>query len=82
MVTINDEQRTHFTCKLEIRELERSVVEVNAVFQDLATMVQEQGSLIDHIESNIQMVLVVCLIVCVIGTFDANWCTTDVMKTV
>ena len=36
----------------EIKQLERSVLEINEMFRDLAGMVQEQGVLIDTIESN------------------------------
>lgn len=37
----------------EIREVESAVVEVGQIFQDLATLVNEQGLAIDNIESNI-----------------------------
>ena len=36
----------------EVRQLERSVMEINEMFRDLAGMVQEQGVIIDTIESN------------------------------
>jgi syntaxin 7 len=37
----------------EIREIETAVVEVGQIFQDLAAMVNEQGVMVDNIESNI-----------------------------
>lgn len=36
----------------EIRQLEQNVLEINEMFRDLAGMVQEQGVIIDTIESN------------------------------
>jgi len=37
-----------------IRQLESDIVDVNTIFKDLATMVHEQGDVIDSIESNIE----------------------------
>lgn len=37
-----------------IRKIESDIVEVNQIFKDLATMVHEQGEVIDSIEANIE----------------------------
>jgi len=37
-----------------IKEIEKTVVEVNDIFRDLSALVAEQGSMIDSIESNIE----------------------------
>jgi len=37
-----------------IRQLESDIVDVNTIFKDLATMVHEQGDVVDSIESNIE----------------------------
>jgi len=37
-----------------IRQLESDIVDVNTIFKDLATMVHEQGDIVDSIESNIE----------------------------
>eukprot|EP00027_Filamoeba_sp_ATCC50430_P015914 CAMPEP_0168573836 /NCGR_PEP_ID=MMETSP0413-20121227/18750_1 /TAXON_ID=136452 /ORGANISM="Filamoeba nolandi, Strain NC-AS-23-1" /LENGTH=207 /DNA_ID=CAMNT_0008607119 /DNA_START=280 /DNA_END=900 /DNA_ORIENTATION=- len=37
-----------------IREIEKTVVEVNEIFRDLSKLVIEQGQMIDNIESNIE----------------------------
>merc|ERR1711868_201182 len=37
-----------------MRELESDIVDVNTIFKELATMVHEQGEVIDSIESNIE----------------------------
>jgi len=37
-----------------IKEIEKTVVEVNEIFRDLSHLVQEQGVMIDNIESNIE----------------------------
>jgi len=37
----------------DIKKIEKSIVEVNEIFTDLANIVQEQGYMIDNIESNI-----------------------------
>merc|ERR1712080_445868 len=37
-----------------IRQLESDIVDVNTIFKDLATMVHEQGEIVDSIESNIE----------------------------
>jgi len=53
------EEATDFNVKLiqerdqNIREVEKAVIEVNEIFVDLASLVQEQGTMIDNIESNI-----------------------------
>lgn len=36
-----------------IKDIEKTVTEVNEIFRDLSHLVQEQGQMIDHIESNI-----------------------------
>jgi len=38
----------------EIKEIEKAVVEVNSMFQDVAQLVAEQGTMIDNIESNVE----------------------------
>eukprot|EP01105_Mastigella_eilhardi_P014452 TRINITY_DN3294_c0_g1_i2.p1 TRINITY_DN3294_c0_g1~~TRINITY_DN3294_c0_g1_i2.p1 ORF type:complete len:170 (+),score=69.16 TRINITY_DN3294_c0_g1_i2:412-921(+) len=40
-----------------IKMLETKVLEVNDIFRDLSTLVQEQGVMIDNIESNIEVSL-------------------------
>lgn len=40
----------------EIRGIETGITELNEIFQDLGTMVTEQGALVDNIESNISNV--------------------------
>jgi len=37
-----------------IRKIETDIVEVNQIFKDLATMVHEQGEVIDSIEANVE----------------------------
>ncbi|XP_065578179.1 syntaxin-12-like [Artemia franciscana] len=37
-----------------IRQLESDIVDVNTIFKDLATMVHEQGEMIDSIEANVE----------------------------
>ncbi|CAG2178669.1 unnamed protein product [Oppiella nova] len=37
-----------------IRKIESDIVEVNQIFKDLATMVHEQGEVIDSIEANVE----------------------------
>jgi len=37
-----------------IRKIETDIVEVNSIFKDLATMVHEQGEVIDSIEANVE----------------------------
>lgn len=37
-----------------MRQLESDIVDVNTIFKDLATMVHEQGDIVDSIESNIE----------------------------
>jgi len=37
-----------------IRQLESDIVDVNTIFKDLATMVHEQGTLVDSIEQNVE----------------------------
>jgi len=37
-----------------MRQLETDIVDVNTIFKDLATMVHEQGDIVDSIESNIE----------------------------
>lgn len=37
-----------------IRKIEGDIVEVNQIFKDLATMVHDQGEVIDSIEANIE----------------------------
>ncbi|KAG0326516.1 SNAP receptor [Podila humilis] len=37
----------------EIREIEHGITELNEIFRDLGTMVNEQGSMLDSIESNV-----------------------------
>ena len=41
----------------EIREIEQGISEVNEIFRDLATMVNEQGVMIESIEGNVQSTL-------------------------
>ncbi|XP_067947269.1 syntaxin-12-like [Watersipora subatra] len=36
-----------------VRQLESDVLDVNEIFKQLGTMVQEQGDLVDHIETNV-----------------------------
>jgi len=43
------EQREH-----SMRQLESDIVDVNTIFKDLATMVHEQGEIVDSIEQNIE----------------------------
>jgi len=38
----------------QIRQLESDIVDVNQIFKDLATMVHEQGEVIDSIEANVE----------------------------
>jgi len=38
----------------QIRKIEGDIVEVNQIFKDLATMVHEQGEVIDSIEANVE----------------------------
>jgi len=42
----------------EIRDIERGIHELSEIFRDLGTLVQEQGGMIDNIESNISSVAV------------------------
>lgn len=37
-----------------IRKIESDIVEVNQIFKDLATLVHDQGEIIDSIEANIE----------------------------
>lgn len=37
-----------------IRQLEADIVDVNTIFKDLATMVHEQGEMVDSIEANVE----------------------------
>merc|ERR1712058_77206 len=37
-----------------MRQLESDITDVNTIFKDLATMVHEQGDIVDSIESNIE----------------------------
>jgi len=37
-----------------IRQLESDIIDVNTIFKDLATMVHEQGSMVDSIEQNVE----------------------------
>jgi len=37
-----------------MRQLESDIVDVNTIFKDLATMVHEQGEIVDSIEQNIE----------------------------
>jgi len=37
-----------------IRQLESDIVDVNTIFKDLATMVHEQGTMVDSIEQNVE----------------------------
>ncbi|KAL7643347.1 UNVERIFIED_CONTAM: hypothetical protein RMT77_006639 [Armadillidium vulgare] len=39
----------------QIRQLESDIFDVNQIFKDLATMVHEQGEVIDSIEANVEM---------------------------
>merc|ERR1719402_11912 len=41
-----------------MRQLESDIVDVNTIFKDLATMVHEQGDIVDSIESNIEQTAV------------------------
>lgn len=41
-----------------IRQLESDIVDVNTIFKDLATMVHEQGDIVDSIETNIEQATV------------------------
>jgi len=41
--------------EMGIKEIQKSVVEVNEIFRDLGSLVAEQGHMIDSIESNIEM---------------------------
>jgi hypothetical protein len=51
------ERETHSAITMEreegVREIEAAVLEVNEIFTDLASLVQDQGAHIDNIESNI-----------------------------
>lgn len=38
----------------QIRKIEGDIVEVNQIFKDLATMVHDQGEVIDSIEANVE----------------------------
>lgn len=38
----------------EIMRIEKGVIETNALFKDVQTLVSDQGELIDNIEANIQ----------------------------
>lgn len=40
--------------EVAIRKIETDIVEVNQIFKDLATMVHEQGDVIDSIEANVE----------------------------
>ncbi|KAJ1881733.1 hypothetical protein LPJ57_001419 [Coemansia sp. RSA 486] len=40
----------------EIQEIEQGIVELNEIFRDIGTMVTEQQSLLDSIETNVQSV--------------------------
>ena len=40
---------------LAVRQLESDIVDVNAIFKDLASMVHEQGDLVDTIEENVEV---------------------------
>ncbi|KAJ3300611.1 SNAP receptor [Borealophlyctis nickersoniae] len=40
----------------DLKDIERSILEVNEIFRDLGTLVHEQGHLLDNIESNVQSV--------------------------
>ncbi|KAI1284974.1 Syntaxin-7 [Halotydeus destructor] len=40
--------------EIAIRKIETDIVEVNHIFKDLATMVHEQGEVIDSIEANVE----------------------------
>ncbi|KAI9091023.1 t-SNARE, partial [Phlyctochytrium arcticum] len=40
----------------DLREIEKSIVEVNEIFRDLGTLVHEQQYMLDNIESNVQSV--------------------------
>ncbi|GJE97689.1 t-SNARE [Phanerochaete sordida] len=42
----------------EIREIETGIHELHEIFRDLGTLVQEQGNMIDNIESNISSIAV------------------------
>lgn len=37
-----------------IRQLESDIVDVNTIFKDLATLVHEQGEMVDSIEQNVE----------------------------
>jgi len=37
-----------------VRQLEEDIVDVNMIFKDLATMVHEQGEIVDSIEANVE----------------------------
>jgi len=37
-----------------MRQLESDIVDVNTIFKDLATMVHDQGEIVDSIEQNIE----------------------------
>lgn len=37
-----------------MRQLESDIVDVNTIFKDLATMVHEQGEMVDSIEANVE----------------------------
>ncbi|KAJ3327528.1 hypothetical protein HDU76_011635 [Blyttiomyces sp. JEL0837] len=42
----------------DLRNIERSIVEVNEIFRDLGTLVHEQGYMLDNIESNVGSVAI------------------------
>jgi len=47
MAQLQDRERS-------IRQLESDIVDVNTIFKDLATMVHEQGTMVDSIEQNVE----------------------------
>lgn len=53
----NHQQNLIRTRAEEIANIERSVEELNDIFQDLAVIVEQQGQIVDNIESNIYLVL-------------------------
>ncbi|KAJ3043802.1 hypothetical protein HDV00_004210 [Rhizophlyctis rosea] len=42
----------------DLKEIERSILEVNEIFRDLGTLVTEQGHMLDNIEANVQDVTI------------------------
>ncbi|KAJ2058329.1 hypothetical protein GGI17_005105 [Coemansia sp. S146] len=44
--------------ELEINDIEQGIVELNEIFRDLGTIVTEQQSLLDNIETNVQSVTI------------------------